>query len=64
MEILDRLVLGTAQIGMKYSFSTDLPTFHESLSILDRSFELGIRSLDTAAVYGHSEKNVLASGYA
>ena len=58
MQILDRIVLGTAQIGMQYGFSTHLPSFQKSLSILDRSYELGIRNLDTAAAYGHSEERI------
>ena len=58
MQRLNRVVLGTAQIGMQYGFSTNLPSFQKSLSILDRSYELGIRSLDTAAVYGHSERRI------
>jgi aryl-alcohol dehydrogenase-like predicted oxidoreductase len=56
------LALGTAQFGLPYGVSgrnTPVPE-HEVRTILARAFALGIRVLDTAAVYGDIESRLAA----
>lgn len=57
-ELLQRLVLGTAQLGLEYGIanSTGKPDRGQAHDLLDRAYELGIRRFDTAAVYGDSEE--------
>ncbi len=52
-----KLVLGTAQLGMKYGLNnTDgQPSHHESFGILDAALKGGIDTFDTANAYGTSE---------
>lgn len=52
-----RLTLGTAQLGMAYGVTNrrGQPSPEEVEAILRRAFDLGVRSLDTAADYGVSE---------
>ena len=53
---MDRLILGTVQLGTEYGInnSDGKPKSNESLNILEKAFSLGIRNLDTAEVYGDS----------
>lgn len=53
----NKLVLGTAQLGMNYGLhnSYGQPTKEESFSILDRAFAAHINTFDTAHSYGTSE---------
>tara|TARA_B100000965_G_scaffold75930_1_gene60183 strand:+ start:19680 stop:20540 length:861 start_codon:yes stop_codon:yes gene_type:complete len=55
---MDRLILGTVQLGTKYGInnSDGQPKSNESLNILEKAFSLGIRNLDTAEVYGDAYK--------
>lgn len=55
---IDTLVLGTAQFGMPYGISNrrGRPDLGRVREILDIAYQLGIRTLDTAAAYGESEK--------
>ncbi len=57
---VDRLSLGTAQLGMTYGAvnKASLPTGPEAEAILSRAFDLGIRSLDTAPAYGLAEERI------
>lgn len=52
-----RLVLGTAQLGMKYGIAntSGAPAKDEAFAILDAALEGGINTFDTAAAYGESE---------
>ncbi len=61
------LALGTAQFGMKYGISgRDGPVSEKEVrDILARAWALGIRTIDTASVYGDIEEriNALTDGY-
>lgn len=54
---MNKLTLGTAQLGMDYGISnqTGKPSLSESLSILEYAYNHNIKSLDTASAYGNSE---------
>lgn len=55
---IDRLVLGTAQLGTKYGVAnlTGKPDQGEAANILQMAWQSGIRTLDTAQAYGNSEE--------
>jgi aryl-alcohol dehydrogenase-like predicted oxidoreductase len=55
-----KLGLGTAQFGMNYGISNVLgqPSLNEMDAILKMASEQHIQYIDTAAVYGESEKNL------
>lgn len=52
-----KLVLGTAQLGMKYGLANThgQPTKEESFAILDAAWTVGIDTFDTAWAYGDAE---------
>jgi aryl-alcohol dehydrogenase-like predicted oxidoreductase len=56
-EGISKMILGTAQLGMKYGISNfnDKPTREESTYILEAAYKGGIRILDTAPTYGEAE---------
>ena len=58
MVFLNRLILGTAQFGMRYSLAENMPSKEDVNRILDYAFDLGIRQLDTAPSYGESETRI------
>lgn len=60
---MKRLVLGTAQLGMRYGISnrTGKPDPATAASIIEAAWDAGIRAFDTAQVYGDSER-VLGGG--
>lgn len=55
---INRLVLGTAQLGMNYGISnrTGMPDLNTAESIVKTAWDSGIREFDTAQVYGNSEQ--------
>ncbi len=55
---MDRMVLGTAQLGMQYGINncSGKPLTRDALKILDCAYSNGIRYLDTASAYGNSEE--------
>lgn len=55
---MQQLILGTAQLGMDYGMNNFVgkPSIDKVYNILDTAYENGIKILDTAAVYGDSEK--------
>jgi aryl-alcohol dehydrogenase-like predicted oxidoreductase len=55
---LSVLTLGTVQFGLPYGIAnrTGQPPYGEVLAILEAAYAGGVRSLDTAAVYGTSEE--------
>ncbi|MBI1984717.1 MAG: aldo/keto reductase [Candidatus Wildermuthbacteria bacterium] len=55
-----KMVLGTAQLGMNYGINNfkGKPSRQESLELLDRAYEKGIRTFDTAFAYGDAEEIV------
>lgn len=57
-DIAERLVLGTAQLGMDYGIAnrTGLPDPENAESIVEAAIGAGIREFDTAQAYGESEK--------
>lgn len=57
-EMMSRLVLGTAQIGMPYGIAnkSGKPDFSTALSIVQVAWENGITEFDTAQAYGDSEQ--------
>ena len=56
--IKNRLVLGTAQIGMQYGIAnkTGKPDLINAEQIIKEAWNGGIREFDTAQAYGESEK--------
>lgn len=54
----DRLVLGTAQLGLDYGVAnaTGKPAEADAFGLLDVVWQAGLRWFDTAPVYGNSEK--------
>lgn len=52
-----KLVLGTAQLGLKYGLNNthNQPTQEESFSILDAALAAGINTFDTSYAYGTAE---------
>lgn len=58
MMVLNKLILGTAQLGMQYGINNQLgkPSYNSACEILSNAYNNGIRILDTAEVYGTSEK--------
>lgn len=54
---LTKMVLGTVQLGLKYGISNfkGKPSREESLAILGRAYDQGIRMFDTASAYGDAE---------
>ena len=55
---LNRIVLGTVQLGMPYGINNlkGQPNIEDALSILDYALDSGITTLDTARAYGNSLK--------
>jgi len=55
--MMKRLVIGTAQLGMKYGIAnyTGQPDFDTTKSIIQTAWESGIIEFDTAQAYGKSE---------
>ncbi|WP_282787933.1 aldo/keto reductase [Flavobacterium croceum] len=51
---LSKVILGTVQFGLDYGInnSNGKPSFEECFNILNKSFDFGITTLDTAEVYG------------
>ncbi|HOO76181.1 MAG TPA: aldo/keto reductase [Tepiditoga sp.] len=56
--MLSKFTLGTVQLGKSYGINnkTGKPSKTEAFKILDYAYENGIKSFDTAQVYGESEK--------
>ena len=54
----DRLVLGTAQLGMAYGINNKIgkPNLNSAWEIVKTAFDQGITRFDTAQAYGDSEK--------
>lgn len=61
----DRLVLGTAQLGLDYGVSNTRgkPVGNDAVRLLDTVWDAGVRWFDTAPAYGDSEE-VLGSYFA
>jgi aryl-alcohol dehydrogenase-like predicted oxidoreductase len=55
-----RLVLGTAQFGLRYGVANDIGqvSFAEAAAVLAQAFKKGIFALDTAIAYGESERRL------
>lgn len=58
MPAISKLILGTVQFGLHYGVNNKLGQMstHEAHEILDLALKAGVRTLDTAAVYGSSER--------
>ncbi len=54
---VDRLVLGTVQLGLNYGInnSNGKPNLTESINLLNISYNTGLRLLDTAQAYGSAQ---------
>lgn len=61
---MQRIVIGTAQWGLDYGITNTNGRLEENLieEIVDLSVALGISKLDTASVYGDSEKRISKLG--
>ena len=57
-KVLNKLVLGTVQLGLKYGINNQKskPDRKKSLEMLDSAFKKGIRIFDTAYDYGDAEE--------
>lgn len=58
MELLDRLWLGTVQIGKRYGLAKRRQSRKESADLLTRAWEMGVRRFDTARNYGDAEQRI------
>lgn len=58
MTLLNRLWLGTVQIGLRYGLAERIPDESEAFVLLDRAWEMGLRQFDTARAYGDSEARI------
>ena len=58
MNIVNKLILGTVQFGLKYGINnnTGIPNRVEIKNILDYAFSKGIKIIDTADAYGNASK--------
>ncbi len=56
--MIDRLVLGTVQLGMPYGINNKIgkPDFNSACDIVKTAFDNGITRFDTAQAYGDSEE--------
>jgi aryl-alcohol dehydrogenase-like predicted oxidoreductase len=56
--VYSRLILGTVQFGLEYGIAnrTGRPTYPQILQIVREAYEGGVRTFDTAAAYGESER--------
>ena len=57
-ELLNKLVLGTAQLGLEYGINnkSGKPSREEALKILEFAYKNGIKIFDTASAYGSAEE--------
>lgn len=55
---MQKIILGTVQFGLNYGInnSKGKPSFDECCEILNKSFDFGITTLDTAEAYGDAHK--------
>lgn len=58
MPLMDRLWLGTVQIGKRYGFAARRQSNKESAELLDRAWAMGVRRFDTAQNYGDAEQRI------
>jgi len=58
MTFLNKIALGTAQFGLSYGIANKHGQVSEisAIKILNKAFEEGVRTLDTAILYGNSEQ--------
>lgn len=69
MSLINKIGIGTVQFGLNYGISnkSGQTSIAEVEKILDRAFEVGIRVIDTARMYGESEavlgENKVARGF-
>ena len=58
MQCIDKLVLGTVQLGMDYGInnSSGKPDQREAVSLLAAAYSKGIKYLDTAEAYGTAQQ--------
>lgn len=58
MQAISKLILGTVQFGLNYGVNNKLGQMStdEAHEILDLALKAGVRTLDTAAAYGSSER--------
>jgi len=56
--VIQKIILGTVQFGLNYGInnSNGKPSFDECCEILNKSFDFGITTLDTAEAYGDAHK--------
>ncbi len=56
MTPIEKIILGTVQLGLPYGISNTVgkPSLSESIEILETALKLGIDTIDTASAYGDS----------
>jgi uncharacterized protein len=54
MQAINKIILGTVQFGLSYGINNNAgkPSYEVVTKILDKAFDFGISTLDTAAAYG------------
>ncbi|SHE67773.1 aldo/keto reductase [Flavisolibacter ginsengisoli] len=54
MQAINKIILGTVQFGLSYGINNNAgkPSYEEVTKILDKAYDFGISTLDTAAAYG------------
>lgn len=61
--MLDRMILGTVQLGLKYGINNSVgkPSVESALEILSKAYDLGIKTIDTSDLYGESQNVITLS---
>ena len=56
--MIDKLILGTVQLGLNYGVNTTSgkPSLETAFNILNLAYDSGIRTIDTAEAYGDSQE--------
>lgn len=63
--MLDKIILGTVQLGLNYGINNSLgkPSVESALDILKTAHDRGIERLDTSDLYGESQNVITLSPY-
>jgi aryl-alcohol dehydrogenase-like predicted oxidoreductase len=58
MKLIERVWLGTVQIGLPYGLAQNQPDDAAAARLLDAAWDAGIRRIDTARLYGAAEARI------
>lgn len=58
MQLIDKLILGTVQLGLEYGInnSSGKPTTEQAVFLLETAYKSGVKYLDTAEAYGNAQE--------